>query len=110
MDVKSFVDTIINAEKDKKPSKEEVENLVKSMYNGIEKFIDKIIKIKMGREVERMVKKKNLDLRSIADESNTYAGLKKAIYIIFSKYPAIKSKIEKTRKSKLYFPVMKSLI
>ena len=108
VNVNSFINSITNQDKDKKPSKDQIEEMTKSLYTSVEKYIERIIKDKMGREVDKMIKKKKLDITTIVDDLPTYLGVKKAIYQVFSRYPAIKSKIEKSKKSKLFFPIMKN--
>ena len=81
-ELKSFVNSITNGNKDERPSDDAIKTYKKDLEKQLKRFLDKIQDVPMGKEVENRLKNKKIELDSISSKIEKYLGIKKVLEII----------------------------
>ena len=81
-ELKSFVNSITEKDKDKRPSDDAISAYQKDLIKQFKRFLSTIKSVTMGKEVENRLKKKKTEIDSLSDEIDTFLSVKKVIDII----------------------------
>ncbi|MHA1783776.1 MAG: hypothetical protein ACTSVY_06595 [Candidatus Helarchaeota archaeon] len=79
--LKSFIDSKTES-RDKKPSDEEITALAKDLNKQLRNFLKNIKDVSMGKEIQKLLKKKKTTIESLEEDVNKYLIIKKVLQII----------------------------
>lgn len=81
-ELKSFVNSIIDGNKDERPSDDAIKAYKKDLEKQLKRFLDKIQDIPMGKEVEYRLKNKKTELDNLSGKIEKFLSIKKVLEIL----------------------------
>ena len=79
-EIKSFIDSLSG--KGDKPEEKEIKEYYKELEKHLSNYIKAIKKVSMGNEVDKVLKNKKPNIKSLEEEIKTYLIIKKALALI----------------------------